>query len=504
MFYEILDEVDSEMEWGQDEGTSRPHLDDAMGWTANFNPRMPEPSGIGGGAASHFNASTPNFDNRMHVPSGSHLNASPASPASPQVAHGPRTYGAFHIDPYGPADKDEDPPARPPTMFDPASPSLAMPENWQRGKGYRHGSGSTSHKNVNEELQAPPVKREHDDVGVSSGTQLRTPTGVRCHMAERACGDGSSEEMPHEHQRQAAPLSESIPMWAYETLPRDCLIMLLETALKHMPQEAAVVAQCMRSLAPMTRDEYQRCFMSRDSPAAPAAACQPPPRELPSAAPAPRLLSVDTRRVAPECGASAGCWSPGPASVKVNGDHEGKGERVHLPRCGSPPTAGKNKAHSPTVSGQRGGGEARRSIFKPAARSNIRLTDSRSGKRTSILTEEQAIQVFKLRPQHRTERAALCLELAERYSVTTTAIRHIWDRRTWVWTNISYWTEAEMAASMAEGTCDSCKDKKVTKIQDTCQHCPINRRRGRPRGARDTYRRQRKTPAGGGDDLEDA
>jgi len=84
--------------------------------------------------------------------------------------------------------------------------------------------------------------------------------------------------------------------------------------------------------------------------------------------------------------------------------------------------------------------------------------------------------------------------LADRYSVTTTAIRHIWDRRTWVWTNIPYWTPAELAASLAEGTCDTCREKKVDRIEDTCEHCPINRKRGRPRGARDTYRRQRKNP----------
>jgi hypothetical protein len=79
--------------------------------------------------------------------------------------------------------------------------------------------------------------------------------------------------------------------------------------------------------------------------------------------------------------------------------------------------------------------------------------------RTSILTEEQAIEVFKQRPAQRTERAALCSVLADRYCVTTTAIRHIWDRRTWVWTNIPYWTQEEMAASLAEGTCEACRCK---------------------------------------------
>jgi hypothetical protein len=50
--------------------------------------------------------------------------------------------------------------------------------------------------------------------------------------------------------------SHFIPQWAYETLPRDCLMMLLESALQHMPGEAEVVARCMRALAPLTKDEY--------------------------------------------------------------------------------------------------------------------------------------------------------------------------------------------------------------------------------------------------------
>lgn len=114
--------------------------------------------------------------------------------------------------------------------------------------------------------------------------------------------------------------------------------------------------------------------------------------------------------------------------------------------------------------------------------------------RTSILTEEQATEVFLQRHVQGTERAALCSVLADRYRVTTTAIRHIWDRKTWVWTNIPHWTEAEMAASLAEGTCETCLNNGVDKIEDTCENCPINRKRGRPRGSRDTHRRQRKIP----------
>lgn len=134
----------------------------------------------------------------------------------------------------------------------------------------------------------------------------------------------------------------------------------------------------------------------------------------------------------------------------------------------------------------------------------LRRTDTgRAGARTSVLTEAQAVEVFKLRPAIRSDRASLCSELAQRYRITTTAIRHIWDRRTWIWTNMPHWTQAEMAASLAEGVCEVCRSNKIDKIEDTCEHCPLNRKRGRPRGARDTYRRQRKAHGLGVPSLDD-
>jgi hypothetical protein len=38
-----------------------------------------------------------------------------------------------------------------------------------------------------------------------------------------------------------------------------------------------------------------------------------------------------------------------------------------------------------------------------------------------------------------------------------------------------------MAASLAEGTCETCLNNGVNNIEDTREHCPINRKRGRPR-----------------------
>lgn len=153
-------------------------------------------------------------------------------------------------------------------------------------------------------------------------------------------------------------------------------------------------------------------------------------------------------------------------------------------------------AHAEKTSRYKGAGENAGAAGAVRGKSKevveLRRDTGRAGARTSILTEAQATEVFKLRPAIRTDRAALCAELAERYRITTTAIRHIWDRRTWIWTNMPHWTQDEMAASLAEGVCDVCRLNKIEKVEDTCENCPLNRKRGRPRGARDTYRRQRK------------
>jgi hypothetical protein len=165
------------------------------------------------------------------------------------------------------------------------------------------------------------------------------------------------------------------------------------------------------------------------------------------------------------------------------GPSQGAGEDA----CHGPPAGSTKQLQKKSAAGAAAGCEQK------GKERELRRTDTgRAGARTSILTEAQAVEVFKLRPAVRSERASLCAELAEKFGITTTAIRHIWDRRTWVWTNMPHWTEAEMAASLAEGVCECCRKNKISRIEDTCSDCPLNRKRGRPRGARDTYRRQRK------------
>lgn len=309
-------------------------------------------------------------------------------------------------------------------------------------------------------------------------------------------------QRPQTQPPQHDGLSQYVPEWACETLPRDCLIMLLEGALKHMPQETDIVARCMRALAPLSREEFAQCFGNLSS-MAPEFLAPTSSRSVCASSWAERAANESPRPAGDipghtsEADSNASWKHMPPAQRQGNFVVKAIGmERPCSPAKSmirSPPLGDAAQRASSVAS------EARetisKAISKAGTRASIRrLTDSRVGMRVSILTEGQAIEVFQQRPAQGTERAALCSELADRYCVTTTTIYHIWDRRTWVWTNIPYWTEAEMAASLAQGTCTACKTKCIGKIQDTCEHCPINRKRGRPRGARYTSRCPRKNP----------
>ena len=447
MFYEVTDEAPQAGAGSE----SRQRFDSGMSWAAEFNDHDHVLEATAADAATDAAAAA----------------SEGVGEEGPWYAHGPNTYGAFHVDPYGPADKDEPGPPGPPTNDFSLGPSPASPP-----QGWEPGSPESS-----------PAARDAQRDGAAAGA-----AGGPWDEPSRVPMQRPLAVQEPEQERHG--LAQFVPTWAYETLPRDCLIMLLESALKHMPQEADVVARCMRALVPLSLEEYEQCFGSlpREPPKLPsegssAGASSRPATDIPVRA---SVGNSGWERTAP-ASHHGNCAAPAIKERPCSPLHAaGAPERDPERAMGTPLGA------APGVSS--GAGEVKKIINKAGARSSIRLTDSRVGMRTSVLTEEQAIEVFKQRPALRTERAARCSVLADRYSVTTTAIRHIWDRRTWVWTNIPYWTPAELAASLAEGTCERCRENKVARIEDTCEHCPINRKRGRPRGARDTCRRQRKNP----------
>lgn len=112
------------------------------------------------------------------------------------------------------------------------------------------------------------------------------------------------------------------------------------------------------------------------------------------------------------------------------------------------------------------------------------------------LTPEQALEIFRRRTES-TARSTALAETAQEFGVTRTAIRHIWGRLTWKATTMPLWTEEERASGTAGGLCQQCLDNGAIDLSRACPACPINRKRGRPVGTKDSYKRQRSAPVGG-------
>ena len=227
-------------------------------------------------------------------------------------------------------------------------------------------------------------------------------------------------------------------MNALDVLPREFVVKLLQNSLQRLPQDAHVVQNCMRTLGPLSQDEHYRCFPpARTAGAGGAAAGAKVGSALPGAAKlasmepmaASRTLPADGCKVMRKEAWAAGA-NPGPARVGLDGGVKARLPGVTMPAEDSRPAV--VKAGAGAAAGSRTGAKEAVEL--------LRTDTGRAGARTSILTEAQAVEVFKLRPAVRSERASLCAKLADRYRVTTTAIRHIWDRRTWVWTNMPHWT----------------------------------------------------------------
>jgi hypothetical protein len=116
-----------------------------------------------------------------------------------------------------------------------------------------------------------------------------------------------------------------------------------------------------------------------------------------------------------------------------------------------------------------------------------------SGERKA-LTMEQALEIFRRRSDNKAN-STLLAETAEEFGVTQTSIRHIWGRKSWKSTTMPFWTEEERASSISDGLCQQCLNGGQTDIEQACPACPINRKRGRPVGTKDSYKRHRTSAA---------
>jgi hypothetical protein len=246
-----------------------------------------------------------------------------------------------------------------------------------------------------------------------------------------------------------------IPDSFFEDMPRDCLLMMLDTTIKRIPQEAVFMLQCMQALGPLHRNEYEALLNTEARSSKESKAHHPSPSN-PSGFPARDVTPADYRGR--------------PRQHSAHDDHlermvpmapHGNGKRPWSPPRSDFKESMKHPAAEPSPGKFKVFQKRHRAPSKVGMIPAVRKTDCRVGKRTSILTEDQAIEIFKMRPAQVSDRTALCLELADRYQVTTTSIRHIWDRRTWLWTSMPYWTEEDTAQALATGLCDECVRKKV-------------------------------------------
>ena len=418
---------------------------------------------------------------------------------APFDAHGPDNYGAPHSDPYGPADRDSElGPMGPPLLNDdPGDSSNAFKTEARGLPPPGAGCGPAAEENVAAYSTMPSYSSRHEHAprvaacGEASGqwnTYLyRHPDGEQLHVKHTAAKASSGKpfqpdpalwqdqyQLPLFHsqfgrhesygsggaaaggfaaaacgpagQRGVSDWSDVVPdrpvpaksVNAFDVLPRECVVVLLQNALQRLPQDAHVVERCMRTLGPLSQEEHFRCFPpARTAGAGGAGAGARVSSALPGAA---KLASMEAMAVSRTLPADAGkmmhkeAWAadakPGPARVRLDGESKAR----------LPGVAKQEEDSRPAVVKAGGGAAAGSRTGSKEAVELLRTDTGRAGARTSILTEAQAVEVFKLRPAIRSERASLCAELADRYRVTTTAIRHIWDRRTWVWTNMPHWT----------------------------------------------------------------
>lgn len=106
------------------------------------------------------------------------------------------------------------------------------------------------------------------------------------------------------------------------------------------------------------------------------------------------------------------------------------------------------------------------------------------------LTPESVLEIFALRPvrseldQKFIPSTALSNSVADHFNIGDRTIRDIWNRRAWASVTMPFWTRAELAADPK--TSETVQgDEKVVPVK--------NRSQGRPRGAKDTVHRTKRS-----------
>ena len=97
----------------------------------------------------------------------------------------------------------------------------------------------------------------------------------------------------------------------------------------------------------------------------------------------------------------------------------------------------------------------------------------------------QATIIFRAKANHE-KRDSLSAELAAEFGITSKAVRDIWNLRTWTWTTLPYWTQADHDDFLPKHLCEECKVEhkagNVRVLSDACARCANPPPLGRPRG----------------------
>ena len=95
----------------------------------------------------------------------------------------------------------------------------------------------------------------------------------------------------------------------------------------------------------------------------------------------------------------------------------------------------------------------------------------------------QATMIFRAKA-NRVKRDSLSAELAAEFGITSKAVRDIWNLRTWTWTTMPYWTQAEYDDFLPKHLCEECKVEhkagNVRVLSDACELCANPPPLGRP------------------------
>ena len=95
----------------------------------------------------------------------------------------------------------------------------------------------------------------------------------------------------------------------------------------------------------------------------------------------------------------------------------------------------------------------------------------------------QATMIFRAKA-NRVKRGSLSVELAAEFGITSKAVRDIWNLRTWTWTTLPYWTQADHDDFLPKHLCEECKVEhkagNVRVLSDACARCANPPPLGRP------------------------